>query len=70
MCTTWRSDREIEIIQTLLVKILVHKDAISEACDVCAELDCLLCFAEASRAYEYRRPEMSEENILHIRQGR
>ncbi|TDL23286.1 hypothetical protein BD410DRAFT_176959 [Rickenella mellea] len=63
-------DREIEIVQALLVKILVYKDVISEACDVCAELDCLLCFAVASRAYSYRMPEMTEENVICIRQGR
>lgn len=40
------------------------------ACDVCAELDCLLSFAEASAAGSFVRPEMVEENIIDIKQGR
>lgn len=64
------TDREIEIVQQLLDKVLLHKDTISQACDVCAELDCLLSFAEATRIYGYRRPTMTEENVLCIRQGR
>ncbi|OCB88935.1 hypothetical protein A7U60_g3890 [Sanghuangporus baumii] len=63
-------DREIEIIQTLLEKILQFADPISQACDACAELDCLLCFAEASRMHNYRRPTMTEDNVLYVRQGR
>ncbi|KAG6890840.1 hypothetical protein C0995_003273 [Termitomyces sp. Mi166 len=63
-------DREIEIIQNLLDEILVYDAAIIQACHVCAELDCLLSFAEASRTYNYRRPVMVEENIIDIFQGR
>jgi DNA mismatch repair protein MSH5 len=48
----------------------VHSDAMAQACDVCAELDCLLSFSEASRAYEYRRPQMVGHNIVDIQQGR
>ncbi|KAE9400467.1 hypothetical protein BT96DRAFT_965335 [Gymnopus androsaceus JB14] len=63
-------DREIEIIQALLEEVLVHDAAISHACDVCAELDCLLAFADVSMAYDYRRPVMAEDNIIDIVQGR
>lgn len=63
-------DREIEIIQGLLDKILLYEDAIAKSCDACAELDCLLCFSEASRQYNYCRPTMTALNITHIRQGR
>ncbi|EMD39519.1 hypothetical protein CERSUDRAFT_111843 [Gelatoporia subvermispora B] len=63
-------DREIEIIQALLEKILLYEEALCHACDICAEIDCLLSFAEASRAYNYRRPEMTNENVLDIKQGR
>ncbi|KDQ62441.1 hypothetical protein JAAARDRAFT_189767 [Jaapia argillacea MUCL 33604] len=63
-------DREIELVQALLENILVYDQAIADACDVCAELDCLLSFAEASRAYDYVRPEMVKENIINIKQGR
>lgn len=63
-------DRELEIIHDLAEKVLPFAEAISEACDICAELDCLLCFAEASNLYNYRRPQMSEENVINIKQGR
>ncbi|KAF7798450.1 hypothetical protein EIP86_009671 [Pleurotus ostreatoroseus] len=63
-------DREIEITQALLEKVLLYDDAMTTACDICAELDCLLSFAQASRAYDYRRPVLSEENVIDIRQGR
>ncbi|KAI0276495.1 DNA mismatch repair protein MutS [Russula aff. rugulosa BPL654] len=63
-------DRELEIIHELGEKVLPFSGAISEACDICAELDCLLCFAEATNQYNYRRPQMSEENVVNIKQGR
>ncbi|TFY80471.1 hypothetical protein EWM64_g3537 [Hericium alpestre] len=63
-------DRELEIIQELQERILEYDAAISWACDICAELDCLLCFAEASNAFDYCTPIMSEDNILKIVQGR
>jgi DNA mismatch repair protein MSH5 len=63
-------DRELEIIHELAESVLPFSEAISEACDICAELDCLLCFAEATNQYNYRRPQMSEENVTDIKQGR
>jgi len=64
------SDREIEIVQDLLDRILGFGEAMGNACDVCAELDCLLSFAEASRTYDYRRPRMVEDNVIDIKGGR
>ncbi|KAL6304396.1 DNA mismatch repair protein MutS [Sparassis latifolia] len=63
-------DREIEIVQSLQDRILVYDEHMGHACDVCAELDCLLSFAQASRACDYRQPQMTEDNILDIKQGR
>ncbi|KAF5315435.1 hypothetical protein D9619_007366 [Psilocybe cf. subviscida] len=63
-------DRELEIIQELLEEVLLCDDLVSSACDVCAELDCLLSFAEATRVYDYTRPEMVDENMIEIIQGR
>ncbi|KAJ7175937.1 muts domain V-domain-containing protein [Mycena filopes] len=63
-------DREIEIVQELLEEIVVHFAAMAAACDISAELDVLLSFADASRAFEYRRPEMVDDNIIDIKQGR
>lgn len=47
-----------------------YEQVIGNVCDICAELDCLLSFAEASRAYDYCRPEFSDENVTVIKQGR
>lgn len=33
------SDREIEILQTLEAKVLVHNNVVTAACETCAELD-------------------------------
>ncbi|KAK7681540.1 hypothetical protein QCA50_015272 [Cerrena zonata] len=63
-------DREIEITQALQEKVVEYAKVILAACDVCAEADCLLSFAEASRAYGYTRPEMTDENVIDIRRGR
>jgi DNA mismatch repair protein MSH5 len=49
---------------------MVHAPAIGLACDTCAELDCLLCFAHAARTYHYVRPDMVEDNIIDVKQGR
>ncbi|KXN88301.1 hypothetical protein AN958_07760, partial [Leucoagaricus sp. SymC.cos] len=63
-------DREIEIVQALLEEILVHDQMIGNICDICAELDCLLSFAEATKNYNYRQPEMVDDNIIDIVAGR
>ncbi|KAG0700111.1 DNA mismatch repair protein MutS [Suillus ampliporus] len=63
-------DREIEIVQELLERILVFSECMRLTCDICAELDCLLAFAEASRAYNYCRPQMTVDPIIDIDQGR
>ncbi|KAG6377088.1 muts domain V-domain-containing protein [Boletus reticuloceps] len=63
-------DREIEIVQELLDKVLQFGQAMEDACTVCAELDCLLSFAEAARAFNYRRPQMVEDPVVDIVQGR
>jgi DNA mismatch repair protein MSH5 len=47
----------------------MEKD-ISATCDVCAELDCLLAFAQASRTFDYRRPIMVEDDIMDVTGGR
>ncbi|KAF8194135.1 hypothetical protein BJ912DRAFT_924219 [Pholiota molesta] len=57
-------------MQELLEDILAATEAIEASCDVCAELDCLLAFAEASRIYDYRRPNMVDENVIELIQAR
>lgn len=60
----------MEIIHELAESVLPFAEVISEACDICAELDCLLCFAEAANQHNYRRPQLSEKNVIDIKQGR
>ncbi|KAI0031053.1 DNA mismatch repair protein MutS [Vararia minispora EC-137] len=63
-------DRELEIIQVVQEGVMRYAEAMSTACDICAELDCLLCFAEASNAFGYQRPQMSEDSVLVVKAGR
>jgi DNA mismatch repair protein MSH5 len=63
-------DREIEIVQVLLQEVLKSEGDIELVCDICAELDVLLSFAEASRTFDYRRPTMVEEDVVSIEGGR
>jgi len=63
-------DRELEIIQELSEEVFGNLDSIIAASDVCAELDCLLSFAQTSRQYDYCRPEIVEDNIIEIVQGK
>jgi hypothetical protein len=51
-------------------KILSYQETLENACDVCAELDCLLSFAQASRTYDYQRPRMVMDNVIDITGGR
>ena len=57
-------------MQRLLERILDFNDALTYACDVCAELDCLLSLAEAAQMFGYQRPTMVDSNIIDITQGR
>ncbi|KAH6908017.1 muts domain V-domain-containing protein [Coprinopsis sp. MPI-PUGE-AT-0042] len=49
---------------------IAHEASMTAACDVCAELDCLLALAHASRANNYVRPEMVQDNMIEIIGGR
>ncbi|KAH9480408.1 MutS protein-like protein 5 [Psilocybe cubensis] len=75
MLEEWRGEAGIQPLegwtfQELLEEVLVIFEAMTKACDVCAELDCLLSFGEASRLFDYRRPEIIEDNLVEIIQGR
>jgi DNA mismatch repair protein MSH5 len=64
------ADQEIEIVQDLLEQVLVLEQTIGQACDACAELDCLLSFTEAAQIHNYKRPSMVEGKVVNIVQGR
>jgi len=64
------TDRELEIVEDLLQKVLVHEEVLTRICDLCAELDCLLSFAQAARTYDFNMPDMCEDNVIKIVKGR
>ncbi|CAG8786426.1 15533_t:CDS:10, partial [Racocetra persica] len=63
-------DREIEIMQKLQDRILEYVSLFLNSSAVCAELDCILSFAESARRYGYNRPIVTDENVLIIEKGR
>ena len=63
-------DRELEIIEELLQRVIVYEEALTQICDLCAELDCLLSFAQAARTYNLNMPDMCEGNVTKIIKGR
>ncbi|KAJ3340321.1 MutS protein msh5 [Gonapodya sp. JEL0774] len=63
-------DSEIEWVQRLTDRVLENSEAIVTAANCIGELDCLLALSDASRKYNYKRPQMTEENIIKISNGR
>ncbi|KAG9247326.1 muts domain V-domain-containing protein [Calycina marina] len=63
-------DREIEIIHSLSVMVLKHKDIIVAASNLCGELDSLVALALGARKYKFAPPQMTTANVIHIKGGR
>ena len=61
---------EMELYQQLISDIEPHILSIQQNAHVVAQLDCLLCFAINASKYNYRKPELLEEAILEIHDGR
>lgn len=80
------TEREIEIIHELQVRVLEYEKTLTECIRVSAELDwyvllllllqynltvrSLMALAEAASKYKYTRPTMTTQNILEIEKGR
>ncbi|KAG0204371.1 MutS protein msh5 [Mortierella sp. GBA30] len=64
------SYREIDIMQGLQGKILEYSSFLVTCSDICAELDVLVSLSQVARLRNYRRPRITEQNILHIVNGR
>lgn len=64
------TDKEIEIIQELAVRILEYEELLVATSDVMGELDCLVALADGALKYTLVAPHMSKENIIHITGGR
>ncbi len=61
---------ELDIYQQLLAAIEPYIAPIQYNAGVTAQLDCLLCFADNARKFNYKRPELVTEPILDIKNGR
>lgn len=61
---------EQKLYSELVVFAHSYIDAIQQNAKVVAQLDCLSCFAQQSQSYNYCRPNISEEKIIDIKEGR
>ncbi|KAH7388768.1 muts domain V-domain-containing protein [Pyrenochaeta sp. MPI-SDFR-AT-0127] len=64
------SDREIEISHELAQHVLQYEVLLTSCSDLCGELDSILALAQGAIMYKLCRPQMTLENILHIKGGR
>ena len=63
-------DKEIEIMHELLSFTLTHSSKLIELTNVAAELDCILSLAEAAKRLNYVRPNLTEDGVISVREGR
>ncbi|CAE6415963.1 unnamed protein product [Rhizoctonia solani] len=63
------ADREIEIMEETLNRVLKYDKAIMAVCEAAAEVDCLFSLSIASWLHNWVKPEMTEENVLEIQGG-
>ncbi len=61
---------EYRIFSEVREEILKYSSRLQRLADVAAELDVLLSLGEAARKRNYTRPEISEEGIIDIKDGR
>jgi DNA mismatch repair protein MutS len=61
---------EYEIFLKIRENVLAFLRDIQRTANALAQLDVLAAFAEAARLYSYCRPEVSEEGIINIHEGR
>lgn len=64
------TDKEIEIIHELNVKVLEHKDSMITASTLFGELDSLVALALGAEKYNWTAPRMTKSNLIQIRAGR
>lgn len=61
---------ELDLYQQLMQAIDPMINAIQLNAAIAAQLDCLLCFAYNAQTYQYHRPDVCEEPVLEIKDGR
>ncbi len=61
---------EYELFQRVREEVLGQLPRLQQTAGALAELDVLATFAETARLYNYCRPEIGQEGVLEIREGR
>lgn len=61
---------ELDIYQQLLGAIEPYIAALQSNAHIIAQLDCFLSFAQTARQYNYHRPNLIDEPVLDIKNGR
>jgi DNA mismatch repair protein MutS len=61
---------EYELFQRVREEVLGQLPRLQQTAGALAELDVLAAFAETARLYNYCRPEIGQEGVLEIREGR
>lgn len=61
---------ESQLYEQLLSALMAYVEPIQYDAQLVARLDCLQCFAEVSLANNYCRPELAEDDVLDIKDGR
>ncbi|ESZ91643.1 DNA mismatch repair protein Msh6 [Sclerotinia borealis F-4128] len=64
------TDREIEIIHGLTVRVLEQEKLLITVSDLCGELDSLVALALGAVKYRFNPPIMTEANVIDIEGGR
>lgn len=61
---------ELDLYQQLMAAIDPFISAIQVNASIAAQLDCLLCFADNAQRFNYRRPVLTEDQLIDIKDGR
>lgn len=64
------TDKEIEILHELGVRVLEFESSLTTASDLCGEFDSILALALGASKYKWTCPKMAASNIIDIRGGR
>jgi DNA mismatch repair protein MutS len=61
---------ETQLYNALVESLMEYIPAIQINANIVARADCLLSFANVSRAYKYIRPELNDSDVIEIKNGR
>ena len=53
----------------LLQRLMEFQPCLAKAVALAAEVDCLVSLAQCAQDYGYCRPKLTQDNVLHIKQG-